>query len=52
MHWSFINMDNVLEILNSNTYYNILENGNPLRAMEEAKNEFLNPQKILDVIGF
>lgn len=31
-----------LEILNSNTHYNILENGNPLRTIEEARNEFLN----------
>ncbi|SNR91696.1 Acetyltransferase (GNAT) domain-containing protein [Anaerovirgula multivorans] len=32
----------VLEILNSNSYYNILENGNPLRSIEEARSEFLN----------
>lgn len=30
-------------MLNSNSYYNILENGNPLRSMEEARREFLNP---------
>lgn len=32
----------VLEILNSNSHYNILENGNPLRSIEEARSEFLN----------
>ena len=31
-----------LEILNSNSHYNIIENGNPLRTIEEARNEFLN----------
>lgn len=31
-----------LEILNSNPHYNILENGDPLRTIEEARNEFLN----------
>ena len=31
-----------LEILNSNPHYNILENGNRLRTIEEARNEFLN----------
>lgn len=35
-------LDIVVEILNSNTHYNILENGVPLRTIEEAKNEFLN----------
>ena len=32
----------VLEILNSNSHYNVLENGNPLRTIEEARNEFFN----------
>jgi len=32
----------VLEILNSNSYYNILANGNPLRSIEEARSEFVN----------
>jgi len=36
-------LDIVLEILNSNPHYNILENGNPLRTIEETRNEFLNP---------
>jgi len=31
-----------LDILNSNSYYNILENGNPLRSIEEARGIFLN----------
>lgn len=31
----------VLEIINSNSHYNIMENGNPLRTIEEARNEFL-----------
>lgn len=31
-----------LEIINSNSHYNILENGNPLRTIEEARNELLN----------
>lgn len=35
-------LDIALEILNSNTHYNILENGNPSRTIEEARNEFLN----------
>lgn len=35
-------LDSVIEILNSNSYYNILENGNPLRSIEEARSEFLN----------
>lgn len=35
-------LDIVLEILNSNPHYNILENGNPLRTKEEARNDFLN----------
>ena len=35
-------LDIVVEILNSNTHYNILENGVPSRTIEEAKNEFLN----------
>lgn len=35
-------LDVVLEILNSNSHYNILENGNPLRTIEEARSEFLN----------
>jgi len=34
-------LDIVLEILNSNTHYNILENGVPSRTIEDAK-EFLN----------
>ncbi|ABR48162.1 GCN5-related N-acetyltransferase [Alkaliphilus metalliredigens QYMF] len=32
----------VLEIVNSNSDYNILENGNPLRTIEEVRSEFLN----------
>lgn len=32
-----------LEIVNSNTTYNLLENGNPLRSIKEVSNEFLNP---------
>lgn len=32
----------VLDILNSNSHYNILANGNPLRSIEEARSEFLN----------
>ncbi len=32
----------VLEILNSNSNYNILENGKPLRSIEKVKSEFLN----------
>ncbi len=32
----------VLEIFNSNSYYNILENGNPLRSMEEVRSICLN----------
>lgn len=32
----------VLEIVNSNSNYNILENGKPLRSIEEVKSEFLN----------
>ena len=35
-------LDIVVEILNSNTHYNILENGVPSRTIEEVKNEFLN----------
>jgi hypothetical protein len=35
-------LESTLEILNSNFQYNILENGNPLRTKEEARNEFLN----------
>lgn len=31
-----------LEIINSNSHYNIMENGNPLRTIEGARNEFLN----------
>ncbi len=31
-----------LEIINSNPAYNLLENGNPLRSLEEVKKEFLN----------
>lgn len=33
----------VWKIVNSNTTYNILENGNPLRSIDEVSNEFLNP---------
>jgi len=36
-------LDIALEILNSNTHYNILINGKPLRTKEEARDEFLNP---------
>lgn len=32
----------VIEILNSNSHYNILENGRPFRTIEEARSEFLN----------
>lgn len=32
-----------LEIVNSNSNYNILENGKPLRSINEVSNEFLNP---------
>ena len=32
----------VLEIINSNSSYNILENGNSFRSIEEVKREFLN----------
>jgi len=32
----------VLDILNSNSYYNILENGNPSRSIEEARSIFIN----------
>ena len=35
-------LDIAVEILNSNIHYNILENGNPSRTIEEARNEFLN----------
>jgi GNAT superfamily N-acetyltransferase len=31
-----------LEIVNSNSPYNILENGNPLRSIKEVRSEFLN----------
>ncbi|WP_147535748.1 GNAT family N-acetyltransferase [Bacillus marasmi] len=32
-----------LEIVNSNRRYNILENGHPIRSIEEVRKEFLNP---------
>lgn len=35
-------LDIALEMLNSNTHYNILENGVPTRTLEDARNEFLN----------
>jgi len=35
-------LDTAMEILNPNTHYNILENGNPVRTAEEAENMFLN----------
>lgn len=35
-------LDIVLEIINSNSHYNILENGNPLRTVEEIKSDFFN----------
>lgn len=44
-------LDIVLEILNSNQSYNILVNGNPTRAMEEAKSEFLNKTTKSYLIG-
>lgn len=31
-----------LEIVNSNSNYNVLENENPLRSMEDVRSEFLN----------
>lgn len=31
-----------LSIINSNSYFNSLENGNPRRSLEEIKSEFLN----------
>jgi hypothetical protein len=42
-------LDIALEIINSNTHYNILENGVPLRTIEEAKMSFLTriPKAIL-----
>lgn len=36
-------LDIALEILNSNTHHNILENRKPARSIEEVRNEFLNP---------
>jgi GNAT superfamily N-acetyltransferase len=33
----------VLEIVNSNTAYNLLEVGSPLRTMKQVSDEFLNP---------
>lgn len=35
-------LDIALEIHNSNTHYNILENGVPSRTIEETRDEFLN----------
>jgi GNAT superfamily N-acetyltransferase len=35
-------LDIVLDIVNSNSHYNILENGKPVRTMEEVRIEFLN----------
>ena len=35
-------LEPVLEILNSNSHYNILVNGSPTRSIEEARSEFLN----------
>lgn len=35
-------LEYVLEIINSNPNYNILENGNPLRSIDEVRSEFLN----------
>jgi len=32
----------VMEIVNSNSYYNMLENGNAYRTIEEVRSEFLN----------
>lgn len=37
-------LPNALEIVNSNPDYNILENGNPLRTIEEIQGEFLNSE--------
>ena len=33
----------VLDIVNSNSSYNMIENGNPLRTIKEVNSEFLNP---------
>lgn len=35
-------LEPTLKVLNSNSHYNTLENGNPLRTITEARNEFLN----------
>lgn len=35
-------IEDALDIVNSNSHYNILENGNPLRSKEEVRSEFLN----------
>ncbi|MFC7063435.1 GNAT family N-acetyltransferase [Halobacillus seohaensis] len=32
----------VMDIVNSNSSYNVLENGNPLRTIQELSSEFLN----------
>ncbi|NLK28354.1 MAG: GNAT family N-acetyltransferase [Clostridiales bacterium] len=37
-------LDVTLDILNSNSQYNTLENGNPLRTIEDVRNEFLNQE--------
>ncbi len=36
-------LDKVVEIVQSNAAYNILENGNPQRTIKEIRSEFLNP---------
>lgn len=36
------NLNIVLEILNSNSHYNMLYDGNPTRTMDYARSEFLN----------
>lgn len=35
-------IERALDIVNSNSEYNLLENGNPLRSIEEVRSEFLN----------
>jgi GNAT superfamily N-acetyltransferase len=37
-----VSIDLALEIVNSNSSYNILENGKPSRSIEEVTSEFLN----------
>lgn len=35
-------LEHVLQILNSNPYFNILSNGKPQRTLEDARSEFIN----------